>query len=72
MEGGWGGPGHVKALTDDGGDPGPGEAEQEARTDEWIKRRLVMLEETTYRRGGGNGQGNGGRGGWGWGEAKGW
>ena len=27
----WGGPGHVRHLEDDGGPPGPGEAEEEAR-----------------------------------------
>ena len=64
MEPGWGGPGDIKALPHDGGEPGPGEDEQERRTDEWFVRRLIMLEETTLRRGGGSGQGRGGRGGW--------
>ena len=63
--GAWlGGPGEVKALLDDGGDPGPGEEEQEKRTDEWIRRRLIMMEETMVRRGR-DGQEKGGRGGWG-------
>ena len=45
MEPGWGGPGVTKALPHDGGEPGPGEEEQDRRTDEWFVRRLVMLEE---------------------------
>ena len=50
-EGRWGGPGHIRALVDDGVPPGPGEAEEEARMDLVIKRRLLMLEETIYNRG---------------------
>ena len=65
LEPGWGGPGEIKALMDDGGDPGPGEEEQEKRTDEWIRKRLIMMEETLVRRGR-DGQDKGGRGGWGW------
>ena len=83
LEPGWGGPGEIRALLDDGGDPGPGEEEQERRTEEWFTRRLIMLEETSVRRGRdgycGGGRGNGGqeRGGMGaWGReengAKGW
>ena len=78
-----GGPGEIKALLDDGGEPGPGEEQQEQRTNEWFTRRLIMLEETMVRRGrdgqsrdgrGSGGQERGGRGGWGYEEngAKGW
>ena len=51
LETGWGGPGEVKALTDDGVPPGPGEEEEERQTDEFIRRRILMLEETIVRRG---------------------
>ena len=44
----WGGPGHVHHLAHDGGLPGPGEAEEEARLVEVVQRRLV-LEESHYR-----------------------
>ena len=57
MESGWGGPGEVKALLDDGVPPGPGEEEYERQDDEWIQRRVLMLEETVVRQGrGGQGQ----------------
>ena len=75
LEPGWGGPGEVKALLDDGVPPGPGEEEYEHQEDEWIQRRVLMLEETVVRRGRGaqgqdkNGKGTGGNGGDG---AKGW
>ena len=45
----WGGPGKVKALLDDGVPPGPGEEEEELQTDQFIRRRLLMLEETIYK-----------------------
>ena len=48
-EGRWGGPGHIRALGDDNVDPGPGEAEEEERTDRVIRRWLLMLEETFFR-----------------------
>ena len=70
-EPGWGGPGVTQALKDDGTDPGPGEEEQDRRTDEWVIRRLVMLEETTHRRGGGGRWSGKGWEGWlwvGWGQ----
>ena len=51
LEPGWGGPGEVKALLDDGVPPGPGEEEYERQEDEWIQRRVLMLEETVVRRG---------------------
>ena len=68
LETGWGGPGEVKALMDDGVPPGPGEEEEERQTDEYVRRRLLFLEETVVRRGK-EGQGRndkewGGRGGW--------
>ena len=75
LEPGWGGPGEVKALLDDGVPPGPGEEEYERQEDEWIQRRVLMLEETVVRRGrGAQGQdksgkgtrGNGGDGAKGW------
>ena len=56
-EGRWGGPGHIRALVDDGVPPGPGEAEEEARMDLVIRRRLLMLEETMYSRGNKGGEG---------------
>ena len=79
MEPGWGGDGDVKALLHDGGEPGPGEEDQEKRTDEWFVRRILMMEKTMVRRGrdgqnqsrdgrGSGGQERGGRGGWGWEE----
>ena len=51
----WGGPGHVRALLDDGVPPGPGEEEEEMQTDQIIRRRLLMLEETVFKRGRGEG-----------------
>ena len=36
MESGWGGPGEVKTLLDDGVPPGPGEEEYDRQTDEWM------------------------------------
>ena len=51
LEPGWGGPGEVRALLDDGVPPGPGEEEYERQEDEWVQRRLVYLEETVFRRG---------------------
>ena len=75
LEPGWGGPGEVKALLDDGVPPGPGEEEYERQEDEWIQRRILMLEETVVRRERGtqgqdrSGKGTGGNGGDG---AKGW
>ena len=50
LEPGWGGPGEVKALLDDGVPPGPGEEVYERLEDEWVQRRLLVLEETTFRR----------------------
>ena len=47
----WGGPGEVKPLLDDGVPPGPGEEEEELQTDQFIGWRLLMLEETIYKRG---------------------
>ena len=61
-EGRGGGPGHVRALQDDGVPPGPGEAEEEERTDRVIRRRLLMMEETILRsakKGGEEGEGKG-------------
>ena len=61
----WGGPGEVKPLVGDGVPPGPGEEEEELLTDQFIHRRLLMLEEKIYKRGkdGWNreGEGKGGR-----------
>ena len=51
LEPGWGGPGEVRALLDDGVPPGPGEEEHERQVDEWVQRRMIVLEETRYRRG---------------------
>ena len=51
LEPGWGGPGEVRALLDDGVPPGPGEEEHKRQEDEWVRRRLLVLEETYYRRG---------------------
>ena len=74
MESGWGGPGEVKALLDDGVLLGPGEEEEERQTDEYIRRRILMLEETIVRRGKeGWDKERDGRGGWdkerdGWGS----
>ena len=45
----WGGPGEVKALLDDGVPPGPGEEEEELHTDQFFRRRLLLLEETIYK-----------------------
>ena len=53
----WGGPGHVRALLDDGVPPGPGEEEEERRTDQVIRRRLLMMEETIFKRSMGEGEG---------------
>ena len=75
MEPGWGGPGEVKTLLDDGVPPGPGEEEHERQTGEIIRQRILMLEETVVRRGregsgkerdgrGGRGQERDGYGGW--------
>ena len=47
LEPGWGGPGEVRALLDDGVPPGPGEEEHDRQVDEWI-HRMIVLEETTY------------------------
>ena len=75
LEPGWGGPGEVKALLDDGVPPGPGEEEYERLEDEWVQRRVMFLEETVFKRGRGaqgqdrDGKGTGGNGGDG---AKGW
>ena len=49
-EGRWGGPGHFRSLEDDNTDPGPGEVEDEERTERVIRRRLLMLEETYFQR----------------------
>ena len=49
LEPGWGGPGEVKALLDDGVPPGPGEEEYGRQDDEWIQRRVLMLKETVVR-----------------------
>ena len=61
----WGGPGEVKPLLDDDVPPGPGEEEEELLTDQYIHRRLVLLEEKIYRRGkdgwSREGEGKGGR-----------
>ena len=66
MESGWGGPGETKPLLDDGVPPGPGEGEYDRQTDEWITRRLLMLEETVVRRGReGQDKERDGRGNWG-------
>ena len=66
MESGWGGPGEVKALLDDGVAPGPGEEEHERQTEEIFRRRILLLEETVVRRGReGNNKERDGRGGWG-------
>ena len=46
-----GSPGEVKALLDDGVPPGPGEEEEELHTDQFFRRRLLLLEETIYKRG---------------------
>ena len=51
LEPGWGGPGEVRALLDDGVPPGPGEEEHERQVEEWVQRRMIVLEETRYRRG---------------------
>ena len=75
LEPGWGGPGEVKALLDDGVPPGPGEEEYERQEDEWIQHRVLMLEETVVRRGrGAQGQDRSGKGTGGNGRdgAKGW
>ena len=66
MEPGWGGPGETKPLLDDGVEPGPGEEEYDRQTDEWITRRILMLEETVVRRGReGQDKDRDGRGNWG-------
>ena len=52
----WGGPGEVCALMDNGVPPGPGEEEEERRTDQIIRHRLLMMEETIFK----------------WGEGEGW
>ena len=51
LEPGWGGPGEVRALLDDGVPPGPGEEEHDRQVEEWVQRRMIVLEETRYRRG---------------------
>ena len=51
LESHWGGPGEVKALLDDGVPPGPGEEEEEMQTDQFVRRRLLMLKETIIKRG---------------------
>ena len=78
LEPGWG-VGDTKPLLDDGVEPGPGEEEDERRTDEWFVRRILMMEETVVRRGrDGQSQDRGGRGsgrgssGRGMGDPKGW
>ena len=53
----WGGPRHVHALLDDGVPPGPGEEEEERRTDQIIRRWLLMMEETIFKRSMGEGEG---------------
>ena len=70
LEPGWGGPGEVRALLDDGVLPGPGEEEHERQVDEWVQRRMIVLEETRYRRGRGaqDTEGTGENGGKGTGE----
>ena len=50
LEPGWGGPGEVTPLLDDAVPPGPGEEVYERLEDEWVQRRLLVLEETTFRR----------------------
>ena len=66
MEPGWGGPGETKPLLDDGVPPGPGEEEYDRQTDEWVTRRLLMIEETVVRRGRvGQDKDRGGRESWG-------
>ena len=55
----WGGPGHIHPLTDDGGPPGPGEAEEEERLDEVVRRKVLLMEETLYRKIKRGGAGNG-------------
>ena len=49
-EGRWGGLGPIRSLTDDNTDSGPGECEDEERTERVIRRRLLMLEETYYQK----------------------
>ena len=49
LEPGWGGPGEVRNLVDDGVSLGPGEEELERHVDEWIER-MIVLEETRYFR----------------------
>ena len=51
LEDRWGGPGEIKSLLDDGVPPGPGEEQDELLADEYIHRRLLLLEEKVYRRG---------------------
>ena len=66
MEPGWGGPGEVKTLLDDGVPPGPGEEEYERQDDEFFRWRVLLLEETIIRRGReGQGKERDGRGSWG-------
>ena len=50
LEPGWGGPGEVRALLDDGVPLGPGEEEHERQVDEWVHQRMIILEETRYIR----------------------
>ena len=45
LESGWGGPGEVRNLVDDGVPLGPGEEEHERHVDEWVQR-MIILEET--------------------------
>ena len=51
LEPGWGGPGEIKPMLDDGVEPGPGEEGADRLADEWYIRRLLMLEETVVKRG---------------------
>ena len=53
----WGGPGEVRTLMDDGVPPGPGEEEEERRTDQIIRCRLLMMEETIFKWSMGEGEG---------------
>ena len=46
----WGGPGQIRHMTDDGGPSGPGEAEEEDRLNELVRRRDLYMEETLYKK----------------------
>ena len=50
LEPGWGGPGEVRNLVDDGVPPGSEEEEHERQVDEWVHQRMIILEETRYIR----------------------